>query len=194
MFCVCKVWQKFQSIQVMVHLSFQKVDLTHNGDGIFSMLSKIYVFSKETKTGIEKSTFHASVKSHTTCSPQTLYQIHQRYCWKNTFLTQMMYCNALNIKENVGVLLYALKIKRPNKPKLSVFGPNILFLGIKPSLLAACSSLPGSNIYTRTISKLEEQGELRFALLGSRLSHSDLTEIKKNYWCPGFFLTPLKNS
>lgn len=146
MFCVCKVWQKFQSIQVMLYLSFQKVDLTHKGDGIFPMLSKIHVFSKETKTGIEKSTFHTSVKSHTTSSPQTLYQIHQRYCSKNTFVTQMMYCNVPTIKENVVFLLYALKRKQPTKPKLSVFGPNLLFLGIKPSLLVACSSLPGSNI------------------------------------------------
>lgn len=49
----CKVWHIFQSIQFKLYL-FSESELTHKGDGISSMLSKIYLFSKETKTGIEK--------------------------------------------------------------------------------------------------------------------------------------------
>ena len=96
---------------------FSERGLIRKGGGIFTMLSKIYVFSKETKTGVEKSTFHTSVKSHTTSSPQTLHQIHRRY-----FFTQIMYCNAPTIKENVGFLLRTLKSKQRTKPKPSISG------------------------------------------------------------------------
>lgn len=118
MFCVCKVWHKFQSIHFMLYLLFSESGLTHKGDGIFPMLSKIYMFSEETETGIEISTFHTSVKSHATSSPQTSYQIYPRYCSKNTFLIQIMYCSAPTIKENVGFLLYALKRKQPTQTPL----------------------------------------------------------------------------
>lgn len=64
MFYVCEVWDKFQSMPFMLRLHFQKADL-YVKEVEFSLCYPKYVLSEGTKTGVEKCTFHTSVKSHT---------------------------------------------------------------------------------------------------------------------------------
>lgn len=56
----------------LCYISLFRKWFKHKGGGIFLMLSKICVFSKETKTRIEKSTFHTSLKTHTTSPPKDI--------------------------------------------------------------------------------------------------------------------------